>query len=149
MTGFFEVVRPAASLRVYPADLLTEVVFHGGHKVLGIRPETPDNVAEAADQGYLGPNACWRSLVEHELLHILVAEWMDWPYSLALAHESGFARVPYGERLYEEALVLAFQRYTNTGQIWPALAPWKDQLADWRRIFERARLPLVGAFTAR
>lgn len=117
----FEVWRDLREVRtLYPDDLAMGAQ----------RPDTPENRAEAADQGYVGQDAVWRALVEHELLHTLVARRVFGRDSLVLRHECGGERARYALRLHEEALVLSFQRWANTFQRDPVLEPYKLNLLD-------------------
>jgi hypothetical protein len=81
----------------------------------GTRDETDwRNIREANSQGYTGSDCVWRSLVEHELLHSLVAEYLFNQPSRVMLAESGVQFTPTWERYEEEALVVAAQRYYNT-----------------------------------
>jgi hypothetical protein len=126
-----EIVRPYGTIRIHSVYGTVETSVPGGRVVVATRPETDENIREAADEGYVGLAACFRALVDHEVLHILMPEWLGWHGSLVMAHESGSRAVPHGQRLYEEAMVLAFQRYLTTGDVWPALEPWRQRLGAW------------------
>jgi len=119
-------------LRAYPDEARVETLFPDGRLVPGTREPTPENCAEAASQGYT-PDAdgCWRSLVEHEAMHNIVAPDL-WPdgISAALAHEAGLPRT-YRARLHEEAVVLSFQAWSNDLPIEPALRQYKSCLSRW------------------
>jgi hypothetical protein len=108
---------------IWPDQRYVETLFSDGHSMGATREDTPQNRAEAAEQGYHGVDAVWRSLVLHEALHSLTAAPLGHRYSLVLRHECGAERHPYRLRLYEEACVLAVERFLNTGQIdrllWP------------------------------
>lgn len=83
----------------------------------GSRDVTPENVKEAESQGYLGldEEKVWQSLVDHELLHSLVSEYIYDRESLVLLTESGKLFSCSWRRYEEEAIVLAFQFYFNGG----------------------------------
>lgn len=123
------------TLRVFPQERRTEVRFADGKTVAGTREATPENVAEAASQGYAADaDGCWRSLVEHEALHVLCSAdiWPD-KLSAALRHEAGDAR-PYWARLHEEAVCLAFQAWSNgaTDGVPVPLKPYRGFIVPWR-----------------
>ena len=88
------------------------------------RPDTPENRAQAAEQGYRGGEAVWRSLVHHEALHTLTARAIYGRESRVLRHECGVEPATYAERLHEESVVLALQRWMNTRDVLPALGPY-------------------------
>jgi len=79
--------------------------------------DDPLNMREAVYfQGYRAQppyEAVWRALVEHELLHSVVAETLWGTRSRVLSTEAGVGAVPSWLRHEEEAVVLAFQAYTN------------------------------------
>ncbi len=94
-------------------------VFFDGLSCGGMRDENdPSNIREAREgQGYVGPDAVWRSLVEHELLHSLVSEILFDRWSLVLRSEAGDETfISALDKYEEEAIVLACQRYSNTGR---------------------------------
>lgn len=117
---------------------IVETVFPDGKACAGTREESQTNLDEARDQGYTGPDAVWRSLVEHELGHSLVSLWMWDSPSPTLRHEAGGERCDYGTRLFEESLVIGFQTWQNTGQIPRALEHLAERLPRWRVRFSRA-----------
>lgn len=86
------------------------------------RPDTDENRREAADQGYVGEGAVWRSLVEHEALHTLSARAVFGRESLVLRHEAGAEPARYALRLHEEAVTISLQRWVNTREADPVLA---------------------------
>lgn len=92
-------------------------VFPDGHACFGTREDNPQNRREAEAQGYSGPLAVWRSLVEHELLHSLVAEIIFDRPSVVMLTESGAGFTPTWLRYEEEMLALSLQRLFNTGEI--------------------------------
>jgi hypothetical protein len=118
----------------FDADRATGVVvthYPDGRECAATRELTPDNVAEVIDQGYTvaedsteqAQRSLWQSLVEHELLHTIVARAVFARESIVLRHESGAERQRYALRLHEEALVLSLQRYFNTSEPDPILFP--------------------------
>lgn len=107
-------------------------VYADGHAMHALRSDTPDNRAEAAEQGYHGADAVWGSLAEHEALHTLLTRALDGRESRVLRHESGAERHRYALRLHEEARVISFQTWLNTGVVDPALEPHRRQLGAIR-----------------
>ena len=92
-------------------------VFPSGHTCTGSRADTEQNRTEAESQGYTADEqGVWRSLVEHELLHNLLAEIVHNHPSRVMETESGKAFHPSWLRYYEEAQVLAAQYEINTGR---------------------------------
>ena len=101
-----------------------ETRYGDGFSMAATRPDTPENRAEAADQGYPATEAgVWQSLQDHELLHTLLTRRILASESLVLRHESGAERARYALRLHEESLVLSAQRWINTGKLDPVLFP--------------------------
>lgn len=96
-------------------------IYPDGRSMAATREDTPENRAEAADQGYTGEDAVWRSLVAHELLHTLATRALLGRESLVLRHESGAERNRYALRLHEEAVVISLQRLLMTGEADPVL----------------------------
>lgn len=89
-------------------------IFPNGRIAVGSRDESsPSNIRQAQSEGYSGPNCVWRSLVEHELLHSLVAEALFDRPSVVLQVESGGEFTPLWERYEEECLVLCIQYWSN------------------------------------
>lgn len=93
--------------------------------------------------GYTGQDAVWRSLVEHELAHTIVAEIVLREPSPTLRHEAGLAVVPLAVRWWEESLALSLQHYANTGRAWRPIQGYL--LAPWRHAFTAAREALWAA----
>lgn len=110
--------------RVHPDRV--ETVFPDGRIANATRADTPENRETAVDLGYTdGPEGVFAALREHELLHSLLADWsLDRP-SPVLRHYAGAERVPYLDRLHEEAGVLAMQLLINTGHEHPALRQFR------------------------
>jgi hypothetical protein len=104
-------------------------------------PATRDHTMENADYArHLGYAAVRDALREHELAHAATAEWLGFPYSptlWAVAHDFGPGTAPYEQMLHEEALVLDFQRYMQTGEVGPALNPYRLLAPGWRDEFRR------------
>ncbi len=108
--------------------------FHAdGVESVGTREASESNLKDAADLGY--GDDVWRSLIDHEVLHSLYAEWTNGCESKVLRFCAGVADVPYYERIYEEAIVLALQCSLRTGKTLPALVR-EPALYSWR---QRAR----------
>lgn len=121
-----------ATVLIDPVAGLVETRFPDGVAVVAVRPDTDQNRQEAADQGYPASAAgVFESLWQHELLHSLVAEWLWNKPSPTLRHVGGGTPVPYGKQLYEEAVVIAFQRYLTTRDVWDVLEPFRDRLDHW------------------
>jgi hypothetical protein len=122
-------------LVVHTAARVVETRWPDGRRVGGTREATPDNIAQAVEQGYAADAAgCWASLTEHELLHSVTAVDL-WPdrRSAALRHEAGDPR-PYWARLYEEGVTIAAQAWLTGAQpTLPApLRPYRHCLCRWR-----------------
>jgi len=110
------VVTELAVFEVYAEERAVVTKFEGGCEAWADRDlRDAQNVREALSQGYAGePEAVvWRSLVEHELLHSVVAETLWRTRSRVLSTEAGVGCVPSWLRYEEEAIVIAFQAYTN------------------------------------
>ena len=114
------------TFELWPGGCCT--VYADGYRAHAERPDTPENRAEAADQGYRGDGAVRRSLVEHELLHSLVSRNLLGCESRVLRHEAGAEPCRYALRLYEEALTISAQRWMNTGCVDPVLLPYVHAL---------------------
>lgn len=111
----------ASEVRIYPADQYLETRFPDGAVAPATRECELNNRAYAEHLGY--PD-CWTAVVTHELAHTLISERLGHLhsptlYAVAAGYRAGTA--PYEERLYEEALVLAVERYANTGEVLPIL----------------------------
>ena len=131
---------PGVVLRVHPAAGLVETIFPDGKVCPATREPTPENCAQAAEQGYpADADGCWRSLVEHEALHTICAADL-WPDGLSapLRQEVGDAR-RYVDRLHEEAVVLGVQMWENGQPVHPALRPYRAHLVKWRQTMHRVR----------
>ena len=124
-----------ATLRIWPSTRYVDTIWPDGKTCGATRGDNAGNRQEAADQGYIGQDAVWRSLVEHELAHNLVSEWILGLPSPTLRHEAGAERAPYWLRLQEEAWALAFQIYANTGKAQPPLHPYGVFLRRWYQEF--------------
>lgn len=145
---------PGCALLIDPAARTVTTAYADGRESRAARPDTPENRAEAFAEGYgAGGDAVWRCLVEHELAHHFVpcaaglwARYGRFAGSAVLRFEAagdGPGRM-YWRRLYEEALVIAFQVYCNTGRIEPPLAgiATRERLENWRA---RARELILAA----
>jgi len=103
---------------VWPDSRSVRTVFPDGLSCGAMRDESdPNNIREAREgEGYTGPDAVWRSLVDHELLHSLVAEAVLDRSSVVLREQAGDQTfTPAWEKYEEESLVLAYQLFFNTG----------------------------------
>lgn len=115
-------------------------LFEDGEEAHGTREPTAENREQAREQGYLGPDAVWHSLVDHEALHSLVA-WRMWGLqSPVLRYVANIAPTPYARRLYEEALVISVQRYLNLAIVDNAWALYELLLYQVRRDLDDLRL---------
>lgn len=84
-------------------------------KIPATREPNYDNMLQASELGYdRTPEGCWKSLIDHETLHVLAAGQFFGMESPVMVHESEIERTPYDLRLFEESLVLALQRLLNT-----------------------------------
>lgn len=140
-----------AVLRVYPAkeqdsgdrirwaDGRVETHFPDGRVAIAARDlRSGDNRENAVELGYTdGSDGVWRALVEHELLHSLISDYAWSRASRVLRHEAGADVVPYHERIYEESIVLAWQRVMRLGVVDPALQTFEHQARYWRPSIER------------
>lgn len=134
-----------ARFEVWPADQLVRTCFPDGLVSGATRDEDdPGNQREALAQGYGGQRPVWRSLVEHELLHSLVAELVFGRPSLVLRTESGGEFTPTWSRYEEEMLALALQRHLQAGEAPDLLAryPVDGLPALWRHRYAPLLAPL-------
>lgn len=104
-----------ARYEIWPGERIVCTTFPDGKACCGTRAETLENIREAEAQGYTGPLAVWRSLVEHELLHSLVAEIIFNRPSQVLRTEAGGEFAPLWSRFEEETIALALQRHFQAG----------------------------------
>jgi hypothetical protein len=118
--------------------------FHDRLSCAGTRPDNADNRREAEDQGYDGADAVWYSLLDHEVLHTLISEWLfDAPSPALRTATAALDRpAPYYLRLEEESIVLSFQRWLNTGECPHALSHYRNELPAWRDAFYEAMAAL-------
>lgn len=99
------------------------------------RDHTMQNVDYAQHLGYTTVRAALR---EHELAHHFVSERLGFPFSPTLrAVGTGFAlgTAPYELQLWEESVVLDFQRFLQTGVVGPALSPYAWLATEWSAAF--------------
>lgn len=79
------------------------------------REPNGENLDQAEALGYpRTEKGCWMSLIDHEVLHLLVSEEFFKQISPVMQHESGLMSQPYDLRLFEESLVIAHQRVLRT-----------------------------------
>lgn len=112
---------PGCELRAYPSTRYVETVFRDASKAPATRDSTMQNLEYAQHLGY---EDTWAALLEHEIGHTLISMRLGFPYSptlFAVAHDYAPGTAPYEEQLYEEALVLAVQRFSRTGEVLPIL----------------------------
>ena len=126
-----------ATLRIWPSTRYVDTLWPDGKTCGAQREDNADNRQEAADQGYTGPDAVWRSLVEHELAHNLVSDWILGCASPTLRFEACGEHAPYWLRLQEEAWALAFQIYANTGKAQPPLHGFYTMVSRWLEQFRQ------------
>lgn len=124
---------------VWPEQKLVSTVFPCGAIVSGTREENQQNIIEAESQGYKGENIVWRSLVDHELLHSLVAEILFDQPSKVLETEAGIRFHPSWERYEEEAIVLASQRHMNVNDYPRILYQFLDSKQSLNNLRDRFR----------
>jgi len=142
-----------AALWLWPGGYV-ETRWKDGRVTGATRPESPENIAQAAEQGYTGPHACWRSLCDHEAAHSITADVLWGSHSPALRHESTGGdpdappeRYALALRYYEEGIVLAMQRYVTTGEVTtpivPLTVPVRDEIVRRLRRVLPADLPVA------
>jgi hypothetical protein len=124
-----------AELHVDPVRREVDTVFRDGLVQGAQRQFSAEDIATAAELGYEPTEAgVWRSLVAHELDHSLISEWLWDQPSEVLRHYCAGEHCPYYQRLYVEGMVLALERYVQTGEVGDALI---DIPADDRRWWRR------------
>jgi hypothetical protein len=113
-----------AELHVDPVRREVDTVFRDGLVQGAQRQFSAEDIATAAELGYEPTEAgVWRSLVAHELYHSLISERLWQRPSEVLRHYCAGEHCPYYRRLYVEAIVLAYERLLNTGEVTEALEP--------------------------
>lgn len=133
-----------AIFRVHPNRV--ETVFPDGKIAHATRGDTPENRETAVDLGYTdGPEGVARALVWHEALHSILSDLIWQRASRVLLHFAGAVHVPYYERVYEESVVLGFERSLNTGEVGPALQGFPRTSLDVWRSHARGVLANLGA----
>jgi hypothetical protein len=112
-----------ARYEVWPDKrLVRTTLLYNGMFCDGARDEHAwQNIREAESQGYKGKDCVWRSLVEHEFLHSLVAEVLFDRPSLVMTTEAGGEFTPLWQRYEEEAICLACQVYLNNEHDCPSI----------------------------
>lgn len=132
------------TMLLLPGKHWCATVWPDGYAGEGERLPTEANLREATEQGYVEvPDPCWASLIEHEVLHTLISRRVFGTESPTLRHEAGACRTPYYERLYEESLVVAFQRWRNFPSTrLPALLPFAASCHIWLDDLRALELPL-------
>jgi len=97
-----------------PITVTTSFPFN--HSCCGTREINIQNITEARSQGYKGSDeyVVAKSLIEHNLLHNLMAEVFFDRVSYVKATESGLECYMSWDRYLEEAMVLGFQSWANT-----------------------------------
>lgn len=124
---------------VYGDDYL-ETVFEDGCLCPALFQYDDGSKALAAQLGY-GDNV--RAMHRHhDLAHTFLAEAQGHPYSHVLRRVANGPDVPPEERAAEEGLVLAFQRYLNTGESDPIL----QKLPNVDALVEQFRAKLRGVW---
>jgi hypothetical protein len=127
-----------------------EVTVDGKYIASATRDPSPANVSQAEEQGYVGDaeSVCWASVVDHELLHMTLAEIVLGGPSPTIQFEAGVpGAVPLYNRLYEESLVIALQRRINTGEMpWPLTTMKPDDLAAVTSRFAEYKTQLAAAW---
>lgn len=132
-------------LWIWPETRYLETRWPDGSKCGATRDCELNNLSYARHLGY--PD-CWTAVVCHEALHHLIAQYLGHPYSptlwaVARGYEEGTA--PYEARLFEEALVLATERWLNTGDLSPILdhPSIRFRLPKIRKAWEPIRADLL------
>jgi hypothetical protein len=102
----------------FKADSISGIVttiFPDGLFAAATREPNFDNIQCAIEVGYRGEHhdICWRSLIDHELLHTFVSRQIFHRESPTLRHECSDEHVIYIRRLHEEVLVLYMQHWMN------------------------------------
>jgi hypothetical protein len=97
---------------------IVTTIFPDGLFAAATREPTRDNVQCAAEIGYMGNDfdICWRSLIDHELLHTFVSRRIFHRESPTLRHECSNEHVIYVIRLHEEVLVLQMQHWIQNNE---------------------------------
>lgn len=131
---------PFSQVLIHPEQRMVESIFADGKRGVGTREDTQENRDEARDQGYVGEDAVWCSLRDHETIHHLIPLWLWDSASPTLRHEMGGERCPYYDRLFEEALVIGFQFHVNTGSVPRVLLQFTERLPRWRARYADALL---------
>lgn len=134
-------------LRIFPADEYVETVFWPDGATAGATRDSSEmgNVSYARHLGY---RDCFEALVSHEACHTFVSEQMGHPYSptlYAVARQYAPGTVPYEARLYEEAVVLSFERWANLREWAPVLdhTDIRFRLPRWLKQWEVLRGELM------
>lgn len=114
-------------------------VFPDGAAVPASPEGTPEQAATARELGY-GEDVAGM-VRDHELAHTLIAEWCGLPGSPTLRRvATGAPREDADGEWWEEALVLAFQRFVRTGAVGGPLRFFTRDLASWRDRFLAVRV---------
>ena len=112
----------------------------------------PNEMRDTDYARHLGYSTVRDALREHELAHVyLMEEILDRasPTLYTVAGGTGDGAAPYEGQLWEESVVLAFQRYINTGEVaealrHPAIIPRLEPLRDaFVQRFRADRLPRI------
>jgi hypothetical protein len=128
----------AVTIRVFEEHQYVESILPSGKVVGATREPSEQNIAQARELGY--GDDVWLCLIEHEIAHHVLAEKLSEDgISLTMRFEAGEApHIPYFLRLWEEAIVLAFQRWMRTGKFAKPLAPFTtEQIGKWRNRVQR------------
>lgn len=123
-----------ATLHVHHEAREVDTTFHDGKTQGAQRTFSDADIDVAKDLGYeASERGVWRALITHELLHSLVSEWLWDRPSEVLRHYCAGEPCPVHRRYYVEAIVMAFERLQQTGEITEAVAhlPAKS-LRTWR-----------------
>lgn len=103
---------------VNPVTRIVATVYPDGLLAAATRKPNRDNVQCAVEIGYIGasPDICWRSLIDHELLHTFVSRQIFRRESPTLRHECSNEHTIYIRRLHEEVLVLYMQHWLHNNE---------------------------------
>lgn len=118
-----------------PAPSRVVTTFSDGSRLEACPQETDDYRDRALSLGYESADAMNR---EHDVLHSFLADKLGWPCSPCLYAAAQRLPIDQEQRDTEEACVLAFQRYLNTGVVDDRLLPLTEAGLDLAGLREEA-----------
>lgn len=128
-------------LWIWPADRYLESRWESGERCGATRECEMNNLSYARHIGYAD---CWTAVAAHEAAHHFTMERLGYPYSptlWAVANDCGPGTAPYEFRIWEESVVLSFERWFNLNE-WTASLGHPEirfRLARWREEWEQVR----------